>query len=384
MESLYLYFFTQKISTMKNQFNLSSSLRRLTLFLTLVVTSHLLSINIIAQETYEPPQLSSPHSWSMIMLPDPQTYVKFSRNQPLFELMMKWIGENIEELNIKMVLCPGDLVEQNEMINPDGIAANQPSNQQWESVSNSFKAIDGEVPYLTALGNHDYGFKNIENRKSNFNQYFPVDKNPENQKILREVTLNAEGIPTLENAAFEMTSPHDRKMLFITLEFAPRDRVIDWAKRVVNLDKYKNHTVVILTHSYLNEKNEHIVDENYPIEEGNYGKAIFEKLVQPSHNIQMVFSGHIGSPDNARSHIAFRTDTNAAGKKVQQMTFNAQALGGGWMGNGGDGWLRILEFMPDNKTVKVKTFSPLFAISPTTQKYAWRRASYDEFSFELD
>ncbi len=240
------------------------------------------------------------------------------------------------------------------------------------------------MPYLTALGNHDYGFKNIENRKSNFNQYFPIDKNPENRKIIREVTLNAEGIPTQENAAFEMTSPHGRKMLFITLEFAPRDKVIDWAKGVTQLDKYKEHTVILLTHSYLEQDNEHIVRENYPIEEGNYGKAIFEKLVQPSHNIQMVFSGHIGSPDNARSHIAFRTDTNAAGKKVQQMTFNAQALGGGWMGNGGDGWLRILEFMPDNKTVKVKTFSPLFAISPTTQKYAWRTESYDEFSFEID
>jgi len=98
----------------------------------------------------------------------------------------------------------------------------------------------------------------------------------------------------------------------------------------------------------------------------------------------MVFVGHIGRPNDPKSYVAFRTDKNAAGKKVQQLVFNVQALGGGWMGNGGDGWLRLLEFMPDNKTVKVKTFSPLFAISPTTRQYAWRRAAYDEFSFELD
>ena len=30
----------------------------------------------------------------------------------------------------------------------------------------------------------------------------------------------------------------------------------------------------------------------------------------------------------------------------------------------GDGWLRIMEFMPDGKTIKIKTFSPFFAISP--------------------
>ena len=106
--------------------------------------------------------------------------------------------------------------------------------------------------------------------------------------------------------------------------------------------------------------------------------------MKPSHNIQMLISGHIASPNNPRAHVGFRTDTNAANKKVQQMLFNAQALGGGWMGNGGDGWLRILEFMPDNHTIQIKTFSPLFAISPTTQQFAWRKEAYDEFSFKID
>ena len=65
------------------------------------------------------------------------------------------------------------------------------------------------------------------------------------------------------------------------------------------------------------------------------------------------------------------------------MMFNAQREGGGWNGNGGDGWLRILEFLPDGKTVQVKTFSPLFALSPATQHLAWRTESYDQFSFDL-
>ena len=73
-----------------------------------------------------------------------------------------------------------------------------------------------------------------------------------------------------------------------------------------------------------------------------------------------------------------------AGKNVQQMTFNAQAMGGGHYGNGGDGWLRILEFLPNGKTVNVKTFSPFFAMSPRTKHLAWRKESFDEFSFELN
>ena len=367
--------------------NINQALRKLRItkgFYILVLLATLGSLSISAQENYEPPQLSSADSWSMVLLPDPQTYVKFGRNQPILELMTSWVSENIDKLNIKMVLCTGDLVEQNEMINPDGKAANMPSKHQWESVSKAFSRLDGRVPYITAAGNHDYGYKNIENRNSNFNRYFPVDKNLENQKILREVAINAEGLPTLENAAFEITSPHGKKLLFISMEFAPRNAILDWVKNTIEQEKYKDHTVVLLTHSYLKAPNLHIEKENYPIQEGNYGKAIFEKLVEPSKNIAMVFSGHIGGPDNFRAHVAYRTDQNAAGKKVHQMAFNAQALGGGWMGNGGDGWLRILEFMPDGKTVKVKTFSPFFAISPTTQKLAWDKADYNEFSFELD
>ncbi|MDT7828663.1 metallophosphoesterase [Pricia sp. S334] len=351
---------------------------------TLIIAITFCTLPVAAQEKYEPPKLDDPDSWTMVILPDPQTYVKFGRNQPILELMTAWISENIDDLNIEMVLCTGDLVEQNEMIDPDGVTGNQTSKGQWESVSNAFSRLDGRVPYITAAGNHDYGYRNIKDRKTNFNRYFPVDKNPKNQQLLRKAAMNAEGVPTLENAAFEFTSPHGREMLFINLEFAPRDTVLAWAKAVVAAEKYKDHTAVILTHSYLNAENEHIVKENYPIEEGNYGRAVYEKLVKPSANIQMVFSGHIGAPDNPKAHVGFRTDRNAAGKKVQQMVFNAQAIGGGWMGNGGDGWLRILEFLPDKRTVKVKTFSPLFAISPTTQKQAWRTADYDEFSFEID
>ena len=170
----------------------------------------------------------------------------------------------------------------------------------------------------------------------------------------------------------------------MSLEFAPRDTVIEWAQNITNKKKYEDYTIAVLTHSYLNSKNEHIEKENYPITDGNYGKAIWEKLVKQSSNIQMVFSGHIGTPNDFRAHVGYRLDTNYAGKKVNQITFNAQALGGGWHGNGGDGWLRILEFLPDKKTVKMRTFSPFFAISPQTQEKSWSREKFNEFSFSLD
>lgn len=339
---------------------------------------------LLGQDTYEAPKLSNPNSWTMIMVPDTQSYVKFERNQGILEIMTAWISENIKPLNIKMVMCTGDLVEQNEMIVPDGINGNQPSRNQWLAVSKAFGRLDGKVPYILAAGNHDYGYKSVEHRGSNYNTYFPAHKNPANENLLVAAAKNAKTHPTLENAAFEFVSPHNRKFLFMNLEFAPRDTVIHWAKGIAKQEKYKDHTVALLTHSYLNAKNEHIEKENYPIENGNYGKAIWGKLVKPSQNIQLVFSGHIGGSNNFKAHVGFKIDKNAAGKKVNQMTFNAQAMGGGWHGNGGDGWLRILEFLPDGKTVTVHTFSPYFASSPATKHLAWSRDSFNEFSFTLD
>src|SRR5690606_37912854 len=96
-----------------------------------------------AQETpYKAAQLSSPDSWSMVLLPDPQSYVKFERNQGILGLMPRWIREKIEPLNIGVVLCTGVLVEPNDWLNPNGTHANLPGKQQWEAVARAFGRSD--------------------------------------------------------------------------------------------------------------------------------------------------------------------------------------------------------------------------------------------------
>jgi len=343
-----------------------------------------LCLGVQGQRPYLKPSLTSPDSWSMIMLPDPQNYMKFGRNQPVFELMTAWIQENIDTLNIRFAVCTGDLVEQNNLLVADGTNGNQNSPAQWRSVSAAFARLDGRIPYVVAAGNHDYGYRNAgAMRNSNLKSYFPVDKNLKNQQALRDVAPNAEGVPSLENAAYEIRSPKGRQFLVVSLEFAPRDTILNWARQLISKPVYKDHTVIILTHSFVNSQNERPVKENYQVD-GNFAEAIWQKLVAPSTNIQLVLSGHICAPDDFRAHVGFRTDKNAAGKTVNQLAFNAQALGGGWNGNGGDGWLRILEFLPDDKTVKVRTFSPFFAFSPTTQQFAWQHDSWNEFTFKFD
>jgi hypothetical protein len=60
--------------------------------------------------TYTPPALSNPASWSMVVVPDVQTYTRFSRNHGILDLMNAWIVDNVDPLKIQQVFYTGDLV----------------------------------------------------------------------------------------------------------------------------------------------------------------------------------------------------------------------------------------------------------------------------------
>lgn len=329
------------------------------------------------------PQLTDDKSFSIILLPDPQSYTKFDVNQPLFELMTAWTANNKERLNIEAVLCTGDLVEQNEIRIPDGVNGNQTSEEQWKAASQAFARLDNKLPYVVCTGNHDYGYEKAENRLCHLPEYFPSERNSCWRKSLVEVGNNYQGIPTLENAAYEFETGSWGKLLVVSLEFAPRDEAIEWAKAVTDKPKYKDYKVILLTHSYLGANGKRHEKEGYKVSPANYGEAIWQKLVYPSKNICMVICGHECEIASFKENVSFRTDKNAAGKEIPQMMFNAQTADGFWHGNGGDGWLRIMEFMSDGQTIKIKTFSPLFAISHTTADKAWRNESYDEFDITI-
>lgn len=101
-----------------------------------------------AQDRADQQHLENKNSFSMVILGDPQGYIKYDINQPIFDLCTAWIADNIENLNIKAVLCTGDLVEQNENIVRNRKMLNQTSSEMWKAVSNSFKRLDNKVPYF--------------------------------------------------------------------------------------------------------------------------------------------------------------------------------------------------------------------------------------------
>lgn len=360
------------------------------------------AVSLMAQDPvkYEPPTIQQEGGWNLVLVPDPQAYTRYSRNQGIYDLMTTWIAENAKQLNVKAVVCVGDLVESNNLQEGDGKFANQTGTEMWECTSRAFGRLDGVCPYVLCTGNHDYGpaiypdgdhygTRSASNRETQFNDFFPVDRNPANSDVLYDVFENAYGVKTLENAAYQIEGTDGQRILIIALEFAPRDEALAWAKDVLERPENAEAFGILVTHSYMKPYTrgcERDPKENYGLnkEGGNAGEAIWEKLVYPTANIRMVLCGHHSTADNMDGCTGFRVDTNEAGKRTSQLLCDMQAMGGGWEGNGGDGWLQLLEFSKDMKTVKVRTFSPLFAISPTTREHAWWRGERQEFEFNIE
>ena len=204
-------------------------------------------------ELFQQPQLSDPESWTMVVVPDVQAYVERPRNHGIVEIMNAWIVDFIEPLRIQQVLFTGDLVFRNDQYNLTPDRNSLISREQWKAFSRMMERLDGKIPYILCTGNHDYGWFSAENRNSFFNDYFPTDRNPQTRMHLVDCARTAFGITTLENSAYEFTAPapDNRKFLIITLQFAPTDADLAWAKKLADQPRFVDHIGIVLTHSYL-------------------------------------------------------------------------------------------------------------------------------------
>jgi hypothetical protein len=97
----------------------------------------------------------------------------------------------------------------------------------------------------------------------------------------------------------------------------------------------------------------------------NDGEQLWQKLVR-RHNFAITLNGHV-----LGDGTGYLASTNDHGNTCHQILANFQ------MRNmGGEGYLRILEFHPDGKTVQVKSYSPVL------DKYLLDEDQ--QFRFELD
>lgn len=293
--------------------------------------------NTTATESEVQPLAFVPGSWTLVILPDTQNYS--SRYPGLFHLQTQWIIDNKDIYNIVYVLQNGDLTNNN-------------TKMEWGRASRALGRLDGVVPYALVPGNHDY-VGNAKNRATLMSNYFSPSrfKNwPTFGGVMEEGRI--------ENN-YHLFKAGGQKWLILGLEWGPRNKALEWGDQI--LGKYPNRKAIIMTHAYLYHdstrydwklkgESQDATPHSYGTEGGvNDGEQIWQKLVKKHANVFMTINGHV-----LGDGVGFLVSEAEYGNPVLQMLVNFQMKP-----IGGEGWLRLLEFLPDGKGIQVKTYSPL-------------------------
>ena len=273
--------------------------------------------------------------FTIVVLPDTQNYSQFYPQ--IFDSQTQWVANNAAAQNIALVIGVGDVVNI-------GNDATQTSN-----ANHSIGILDqAGVPYVFAIGNHDYETLPPTSRTATtFNQYLGPSR------YANKAYYGSSNYPPGSNENFYATFTWGGKSyLVLVLEYVPRDSALAWAKSV--LDANKDKEVIVVTHSYLYSDSTQVDEcDTADMIGDNDGSRQWSKLVSQYSNISVVLSGHITNKFNAR-----RSDVGVGGNFVHQIFANWQD----WT-NGGNGYLRIMKFSPSNNTINVTTYSPYTGLS---------------------
>jgi hypothetical protein len=281
---------------------------------------------------------AAPDAFTIVVLPDTQYYS--ARYPHILDAQTRWVLRERTAARIALVVHEGDIVDED-------------SPAQWERASRSLHALDGLVPYVLGVGNHDYSTSGAHiTRQTLLNRYFPAGG-----------SVSAPGgtfEPGRIENRFDLMPAPGGPWLVLTLEFGPRDAVLRWADGVAG--QHAALPAIVVTHGYLaadGARYDHLARPDHAWNphrylgsaipgEVNDGEEIWRKLVSRHDNIHFVLCGHELGPGVSRS-----TGRRADGSEVHQLLANYQMEN-----EGGGGYLRIMQFHPARRRVVVQTYSP--------------------------
>ena len=268
-----------------------------------------------------------PADFSVVLLPDTQIYSESFPDTYLAQT--KWIKDRAGDDNIRFVIHLGDIVQNFNN-----------AEEEWKVADRAHRVLDGVVPYSMVPGNHDMSLvdKKLTRDTLLYNKYFPPAR-------FEKYPWYGGHYGDANDSNYCLLEASGMKFLVLSLEMCPRDATLAWAGGV--LDEHKNHRVIVATHSYMRPNGRDKGNlRGYGLD-GASGEQLWDKFIRKHENIFMVASGHVLG-------VGLQTNANDAGLPVHEMLVDYQGLP-----NGGDGWLRILRFVPSENKIYVKAYSPL-------------------------
>jgi predicted phosphodiesterase len=291
------------------------------------------------------PEAFAADSFCIAILPDTQNYSEHFPKTYLAQT--RWLVENRQKRNIACVLHLGDVTNRN-------------SAAEWENADAAMKVLDeNQLPYFMVPGNHDYSQSgSCQNRETLFSDYFPKSR------FANRTTFGGtyDKEPDRMENSFHLFDAGGLKFIVIALEFGPRHDVVRWANEVVT--KHADRSAILITHAYLYSDDtrydwkslgtkQNWNPHSYPIakvtnDDIHDGAELWTNLVSKHPNFLFTFNGHVLNDGLGRL-----TTKSPMDREVHQILVNYQMRP-----QGGDGWLRLLEFKADRTTVEVHDYSP--------------------------
>lgn len=266
--------------------------------------------------------------FTIVMLPDTQFYSeKFPR---YFRDQTKWIVENTGKENIVFVTHAGDIVQSGGR-----------QRSEWKVADECMSMLDGVVPWGVAIGNHDY-----DNFAKGLGKTFARHFGP---RRFQNRSWYGGASPNGLNS-YQLFTGGGMRFLILHLEMNVPDKAITWAKGI--LGKHPGLPTIVTTHAYLNPKSKNRPTAPWGGKKrrarGNSAQAVWAKLISLNPQIFMVLNGHYANPPEYH-----QTSTNRAGRKVIEVVADYQSRP-----NGGNGWLRLIRFDPEEGKIRFTTYSP--------------------------
>lgn len=289
--------------------------------------SHDLTVTFSGRPAGTPPG----PDFTIIAIPDTQYYVsrKNGGTPEHFTAQTDWIVANKAARNIVFVTQLGDCVENGD---------NGGNDVEWQHATNAMYRLENPLttlledglPYGIAVGNHDQSPGGQSGSTVFYNQYFG-----EAHFGGRNYYGGHHG--TNNDNHYELFSASGLDFIIIHLEYDPAadTNVLQWADGL--LKAYANRRAIVVSHW--------IINAGFQASFSAQGQAIYNAL-KANENLFLMLCGHVAPPEGQRTDVYNGNTVYTLMSDYQSRT------------NGGNGWLRILEFSPSNNVIRVKTYSP--------------------------
>ena len=321
------------------------------------------SVGLLSQEGAEPitsEVAMGSQKFTVIGLPDTQNYSELYPE--IFYDQTAWVIQQRYLRNIRYVNHYGDVVQHADILS------------EWEVGDTAMLVLDlDDLPYGINAGNHD-----ITPNGSPFENYIP-----ENYVEFFGPQRYADfpwyrGASDSGMSSYQIIEGGGIEFLMLQIECDGPRRELEWAQSVLDLNRDK--PVMMTTHRYMQDAEDYtagvpLVDSGrYPdvwyTFEGVYSDGglrsneIWDFFIRRNPQIFMVNCGHF--------HEEFRQQsTNVFGNPVHEVLADYQDDP-----NGGNGWLRIMEFDVLGNQINIDSYSPWLD--------QFRSADESQFSLDVD